>query len=187
MPTSISVISRYCTVIARLRLCKYAFTTVPMRPLWRVWVNILHYNDVIMSAMASQSTSLAIVYSTVYSGADQRKHQSSASLAYVRGIHRWPVNSPRKRPVTQKMFPLDDVIMTWFHSKPCYNVTTTKQIIIKPSANLLGCTTLPFKDTRKVTSPNIGNHTKVCMQTIHHKVSFCELGVIGISVCISSI
>ena len=44
-------------------------------------------------------------------GADQRKHQSSASLAFVRRIHRWPVNSPRKRPVTRKMFPFDDVIM----------------------------------------------------------------------------
>ena len=40
-----------------------------------------HYNDVIMSTIASQITSLTIVYSTVYSGADQRKHQSSASLA----------------------------------------------------------------------------------------------------------
>ena len=47
-----------------------------------------HYNDVIISVMASQTTSLTIVYSTVYSVADQRKHQSSATLAYVRGIHR---------------------------------------------------------------------------------------------------
>ena len=68
-----------------------------------------HYRDVIMGAMASQITSLMIVYSTVYSGAD--KHQSSASLAFVRGIHRWPVNSPHKWPVTRKMFPFDDVIM----------------------------------------------------------------------------
>ena len=66
---------------------------------------------VIMSAMASQITSLTILYSTVYSGADQRKHQSSASLAFVRGIHRWPVNSPHKWPVTRKSFPFDDVIL----------------------------------------------------------------------------
>ena len=71
----------------------------------------LHYNDVIMGAMASQITSLTIVYSTIYSGADQRKHQSSTWLAFVRGIHRWPVNSPHKRPVMRKMFPFDDVIM----------------------------------------------------------------------------
>ena len=69
-----------------------------------------------MSAMASHITSLTIVYSSVYSGADQRKHQSSAPLAYVWGIHWWPVNSPHKRPVTRKMFPFDDVIvnMTYF-------------------------------------------------------------------------
>ena len=70
-----------------------------------------HYNDIIMSTMASQITSLTIVYSIVYSGADQRKHQSSASLAFVRGIHRWPVDSPHKGPVTRKTFPFDDVII----------------------------------------------------------------------------
>ena len=64
-----------------------------------------------MSTMASQITILTIVYSTVYFGAYQRKYQSFASLAFVRGSHRWPVNSPYKGPVTQKMFPLDDVIM----------------------------------------------------------------------------
>ena len=70
-----------------------------------------HNTDVIMSATASQITSLTIVYSTVYSDADQRKHQSSASLAFVRGINRAPVNSPHKWLVTRKMFPFDDVIM----------------------------------------------------------------------------
>ena len=64
-----------------------------------------------MNAIASQITSLRIVYSIVYSGADQSKHQSSASLAFVWGIHRGPVNSPHKWPVTRKMFPFDDVIM----------------------------------------------------------------------------
>ena len=64
-----------------------------------------------MGTMAFQITSLTIVYSTVSSGAEQRKHQSSASLAFVRGIHRWPVNSPHKCPVTRKMFPFNDVFM----------------------------------------------------------------------------
>ena len=64
-----------------------------------------------MGAMPSQITSLTIVYSTIYSGADQSKHQSSASLAFAWGIHRGPVNSPHKWPVTRKMFPFDDVIM----------------------------------------------------------------------------
>ena len=74
-----------------------------------------HYDEVILNAIASQITSLTIVYSIVYSDVDQRKHQSSASLAFVWGIHRGPVNSPHKRPVTRKMFPFDDVIMTYRH------------------------------------------------------------------------
>ena len=61
--------------------------------------------------MASQITSPTLVYSTVHSGADQRKHQSSASLAFVRGIHWWLSIFPHKWPVTRKMFPFDDVIM----------------------------------------------------------------------------
>ena len=61
--------------------------------------------------MVCQITSVSNIYSTVYSGADQRKHQSSAPLAFVRGIHRSPVNSSHKGPVTGKMFPFDDVIM----------------------------------------------------------------------------
>ena len=77
----------------------------------RYGLEIGHYNDVIMGAKASQITSLMIVFSTVYLDSDQRKHQSSASLAFVRGIHRRPVNSPHKWPATRKMFPFDDVIM----------------------------------------------------------------------------
>ena len=73
-----------------------------------------HYNDVIMSTMTSQITGISIVYSTVCSGAHQRKHQGSASLAFVQGIYRWPVNSPHKGPVMQKMPPFDDVVM-WQH------------------------------------------------------------------------
>ena len=76
---------------------------------------LIHYWDVIMSVMPSQITSLTSVYSTVYSGADQRKHQSSTSLAFVRVIHRWSVNSPHKGPVTRKMFLFDDAIITKPH------------------------------------------------------------------------
>ena len=76
-----------------------------------------HYNDVIMGAIAPQIISLMIVFSTVYLDTDQIKHQRSASLAFVRGIHRRPVNSTYKWPVTRKMFPFDYVIMlkclTW--------------------------------------------------------------------------
>ena len=79
-----------------------------------LWMNPrlnLHYGDVIMGAIAYQITRLTIVYSTVYSDADQKKHQGSASLAFVRGNHGGPVNFPHKWPVTRKMFPFDDVIM----------------------------------------------------------------------------
>ena len=71
-----------------------------------------YYSDIIMGTMASQITSLTIVYSIVYSGADQRKHQSSVLLAFVRGIHRWPVNSLHKWPVMWKMFSFDDIVMS---------------------------------------------------------------------------
>ena len=83
------------TGIARLTSVKWSLLTVS------------HYSDVITGTMASQITSLTIVYSTVQSGTHQRKRQSSASLAFVRGIHR----SPHKRPVMRKMFPFDDVII----------------------------------------------------------------------------
>ena len=84
--------------------CAYEYECVRGSHIW-------HHSYVIMSAMASQITSLTIVYSIADWGADQRKHQSSASLAFVRGIHRWPVNSPHKEPVTRKLFPFDDVNM----------------------------------------------------------------------------
>ena len=91
-------------------LCLFVSTSI------RLWFTVSqapfsHYIDVIISVIASQITSLTIVYSTVYSGADQRKQQRPASLAFVRGIYRWPLNSPRKGPVTRKMFPFDDVIV----------------------------------------------------------------------------
>ena len=86
-------------------MCKPGFTYIAAdmsckgEPRWR-------HSDVIMSAMASQITGVSIAYSTVCSGAVQRKHQSSASLAFVRGIHWWPVNSSHKGPATRKMIPL---------------------------------------------------------------------------------
>ena len=88
----------------------------------------IHYNEVIMGAIASQITNLMIVYSTVYSSADQRKHQSSASLAFAWGIHRWPVNSPHKWPVTRKILPFNDVIMhscRWLDV--CYKINMSYQ------------------------------------------------------------
>ena len=83
-----------------------------------------------MGAIASQITSLTIVSSTVYSGTDQRKHESAASLAFVRGIHRGPVNSTHKWPVTRKVFPFDDVIMACVQTKASHT-HTTEQISIE--------------------------------------------------------
>ena len=110
LTSQITTVSIVCSTV-KLYFHLYHFSAlrcrIPLKPSsWR------HNNDVIMGAMASQITSLTIVYSTVYSGADQREHQSSASLAFMRGIHRWPVNSPHKRSVTRKIFSFDDVIMS---------------------------------------------------------------------------
>ena len=83
-----------------------------------VWcVYPYHYSDVIIGAMASQITSITIVYSTAYSYADPINHQSSASLAFVRGIHRWPVNSPHKWPVKRKCFHL--MMSSWLFRVGC--------------------------------------------------------------------
>ena len=81
--------------------CIMKSASMQSEDLYSVW----HYCDVIMGAVASQITSLTIVYSTVYSDADQRKHQSSTS----------PANSLHKGPVTRKMYPFDDVIMIWMY------------------------------------------------------------------------
>ena len=69
-----------------------------------------------MSTMASQITGVPIAYWTICSVANHRKYQSSASLAIVRRIHRGPVNSVHKGPVTRKMLPFDYVIMIYFMS-----------------------------------------------------------------------
>ena len=90
------------------------------------------YDDVMMGTTASQITSLTIVYSTVYSDTDQRKHQSSASLAFVRGIHRGPVNSPHKCLITRKMCPFDDVIMC--KTMPCRWFCRTWSLVYRNQA-----------------------------------------------------
>ena len=87
---------------------------IARRP-WGLEMGCSAYNDVMMSAMASQITGVSIVCSSVGSGADQRKHQSSASLAFVWGIHRSPVDSPHKGPVMWKMFPLDVIMICSLH------------------------------------------------------------------------
>ena len=76
-----------CFFIYRIR-CLVELPMILEALVWHL-SNATHHNiDVIMTTMASQITSLTVVYSTVYSDADQRKHQSSTSLAFVQGIHR---------------------------------------------------------------------------------------------------
>ena len=105
-----------------------------------------------MGAIASQITSLTIVYSIVYSDADQRKHQRSASLAFAPWIQRGPVNSPHKWRVTRKMFPFDDVIMgakiqiqtdlfEHFHRPRFCYVNTTALVIVSDSSDWVEVTT----------------------------------------------
>ena len=113
--------------------------------------NTMHYDDVIMGAMASQITSLTIVYTTVYSDADQRKHQSSASLAFVRGIHQGPVNSPHKWPVTRKMSPFDDVIMVKdYKAAWCASCTWNQHISGKTSIRPLQILTHNLKHNYRI-------------------------------------
>ena len=105
--------SKICitTTIHNFRCCQISMIScLPTRLSWQS-LHPSHYSHVRLSAVASQISSLMIVCWTIYSDAEQRKHQSSVSLAFVRGIHRSPVNSPHKWPVTRKMFPFDDIIM----------------------------------------------------------------------------
>ena len=103
----------FCPVYHSWQRCVNAFQLSPCISAALVYViqntNALQWRN--NRSMASQITSLTTVHSTVYSGADEGKHQSSVSLAFVWGIHRWPVNSPHKWPVTRKRFPFNDVIM----------------------------------------------------------------------------
>ena len=93
--------------------------------LWMEWSSLTRYSDVIMSMMASQIISVSIVFATICSGADQRKHQSSVSLAFVKGIQRSSVDSPQKGPVTWKIFPFDDVIMKSINSSSVIDNSNT--------------------------------------------------------------
>ena len=97
---------KYFTAKSRQRFVIIRSTLAPLTYIMDAPTSNKHYGDVIIGSIASQITSLTIVYSSVYSGADQRTHQSSASLAFVRGIHRRPVNSPHKGSVTRKCFHL---------------------------------------------------------------------------------
>ena len=115
-----------------------------------------------MNAMASQITSLSIVYSTVYLGADQIKRQSSASLAFVRGIHRWPVNTPHKGPVTRKMFPFQD--------------SRFKMALLLPIKHRIIYITV-------ISTWNVNTSTNTAMHYHGSKGSWKSCGIYGLLVC----
>ena len=108
-----------------------------------------HYDYVIMGAIVCHITSLTLVYSTVYSGTDQSKHQSSASLAFVWGSHRGPVNSPHKWPVTRKMLPFDDIIMGNSMTKQheVIRVISHERLGVSNNWQLSACSTLGLTST----------------------------------------
>ena len=95
----------------------------------QTWIALFpgHYLGVIMSATAFQITLLSIGCSTVCSVTGQIKHQSSASLDFLRGIHRWPVNSLHKGSVMRKLFPFDEVFMDQMENKTLLEVITQQQ------------------------------------------------------------
>ena len=122
---------------------------------WSHW----HYNDVILCSMASQITSLTNVYSNFYSGADQRKNQSSASLAFVWGKHRWPVISPHKWPVTRKLFLIDDVIMTNLYSTSRFGMYMNISISSDQKKNMKRALEL-LKEKRQQHRTSLGGEMK---------------------------
>ena len=96
----------------KMTIFLYQWTMTTNSLLYPVNSEMDHYSDVMMSAMATEITGVLIVCSAVCSGVDQRKYQSSMTLAFMRAIHQRPVDSPHKWPVTRKMFPFDEVILT---------------------------------------------------------------------------
>ena len=142
---------------------------------WSSWDRLMfvaHYNDIIIGAMASQIISLIIVYSAVYSDADKRKYQSSASLAFVQGIHRWPVNSPHKGSVTRKMSPFHDVIMeNPYTSKMAFLYWDSAQIPVHVLDSTLGIDRGRHADIKirllETRQNKSRHHTKKVPQGVH--------------------
>ena len=105
-------------------------------------INVLTSSTKWLTCICIFHDDVIFVTETIYSCADQRKHQSSASLAFVRGIHRWPVNSPHKWPVTRKMFPFDDVIRNALLTQISRNLVpsvTYFAVVLKRLDNWNGC------------------------------------------------
>ena len=127
----------HCYVPCRVALCRVVSCLASKKSLSPAqsrkarW----HYGDVIMGTIIGwcvKITSLTIVYSTVRSGADQRKHQSSTLLVFVLGIHG---DSPHKWPVARKMFPFDDVIMGGGGLEPMVPIAFNPDLVVVVSSS----------------------------------------------------
>ena len=109
--------SSYSSPIIPLSLsCAWITNNIGRKNISVVLHEFDHYNDVIMNAIASQITSLTTVDSTVYSRTGQRKHKSSASLAFVMGINRWPASNA------------ENVFIWWRH----YDLSDARKCRVKP-------------------------------------------------------
>ena len=118
--------------------------------------------------MVSQITGVSIVCTTVSSGAGQRKHQSSASLDIVRGIHRWPVNSPHKGPV--------NVSIWWRHHGKLIPIPTSSTCTMAVSG-LLGSGTTQVGGRRLAGSTVIVTWGKMItwwtFPLVQHYITIC--------------
>ena len=154
---------RFALFMKSKSMAKHKTAVTPLLMHWS-YCSLAHYCDIKMGAMASQITSLTIVYSIVYSGTDQRNHQSSTSLAFVPGIHRWPLNSPHKWPVTRKMLTFDDIIMAnftrsahafgdyTFNSTACPRANELQNVVIDTVDVRLSCVCGGYQTTQLVHS-----------------------------------
>ena len=122
-----------------------------------------------MGVIASQITSF--VYSTVYSSTDQRKHQS-LSLAFVLGIHQWPVNFPHKWPVKRKMFPFDDVIMVGVQEHLGHNLCSYRWMWLTSFMGQPLFTKFNFKCTTKIYKEIHTVLNRVCTTNIYRIGNF---------------
>ena len=138
-----------------------------------------------MSAMTSEITGVSIIYSIVCSGADQRKHQSSSSPAFVRVIHRWPMNSLHRGRLTRKVFPFNDVIMKF--DKPAVKYLNTAFTLpllrhtrvsisdwTQTACNLISSVVAITITVAYLSPSSLGINSG---STVGHWVEWCHLGV----------
>ena len=129
-----------------------------------------HYSDVIMSAMASEITGVTIIYSTVCSGADQRKYLSSASLAFVRGIHRSPVNPP-----SQRASNAENVSIWWRHHRKLVTIMWKETVEIIDLTRVIVTSVGPIFMRLKLLflQRRVSNAHQISIKSCLHFINLC--------------